>query len=42
MLKAAADAAAGPRADLLVRATAMFNGNVAVTQEAKFTVTVVK
>jgi hypothetical protein len=42
VLKAAADAAAGPRADLLVRATAMFNGNVAVTQEAKFTVTVVK
>src|SRR5262249_39917779 len=42
MLKAAADAAPGPRADLLVRATATLNGNVAVTQEAKFTVTVVK
>jgi hypothetical protein len=42
VLKAAADAAPGPRADLIVRASATLNGNVPTTQEAKFTVTVVK
>jgi hypothetical protein len=42
VLKAAADAAAGPRADLIVRAVAMFNGNAPTTQEVKFAANVVK
>jgi hypothetical protein len=42
VLAAAADAAPGPRNDLVVRATAMFNGNVPTVQETKFNVTVVK
>jgi hypothetical protein len=42
MLKVAADAAPGNRANLTVVATAMYNGNVPVTQEAKFNVNVVK
>ncbi len=42
MLKVAPDAAPGNRANLTVVATAMYNGNVPVTQEAKFNVNVVK
>jgi hypothetical protein len=42
VVQAAADAAPGPRPDLVVRATAMVNGNVATVQEAKVTVNVVK
>jgi hypothetical protein len=42
LLKAAADAAPGPRPDLVVRATAMVNGNVPTVQETKVTVNVVK
>ncbi len=41
MLKAAADAAAGPRNDLVLKASAMY-GAQATTQEAKFNVNVVK
>jgi hypothetical protein len=37
-----ADAAPGPRNDLVVRATAILNGNVPAVQEAKFNVNVVK
>jgi hypothetical protein len=42
VLKAAPDAAPGPRADLVVRAVAMVNGNVPTTHELKFAVNVVK
>jgi hypothetical protein len=42
VLAVAADAAPGPRNDLVVKATAMFNGNVPVVQETKFNVNVVK
>jgi len=43
VIKAPADAAAGPRANLIVRATAMYNGTVPTTQDAPpLTVTVVK
>jgi len=42
VLKVAADAAPGPRADLVVRAVAMVNGNVPTTHELKFAVNVVK
>jgi hypothetical protein len=42
VLKAAADAAPGARNDLVVRATATYNGKVLVVHEAKFNVNVVK
>ena len=42
IVKAAADAVPGNRADLIVRATAMVNGTVPTMQEAKFNVNVVK
>jgi hypothetical protein len=43
VLQVAADAAPGPRNELIVRATAMYNGNVPVVQDsAKFNVNVVK
>jgi hypothetical protein len=42
LLKVPADAAPGPRNGLIVRATAMLNGNVATVQETKFNVNVVK
>jgi hypothetical protein len=42
VLKIAADAAPGNRPDLIVRATAMQNGNVPTPHEAKITVNVVK
>ncbi len=42
VLKAAADAAPGPRNGLVVRATALVNGKVPIVQEAKFNVNVVK
>jgi hypothetical protein len=42
VVQAAADAAPGPRPDLVVRATAMVNGTLATVQEAKVTVNVVK
>jgi hypothetical protein len=41
-LKVAPDAAPGNRADLVVRATAVLNGNVPVVQETKFNLNVVK
>jgi hypothetical protein len=42
ILKAAADAAPGPRGELIIRAVAMVNGNVPTTHELKFAVNVVK
>jgi hypothetical protein len=42
VLKAAADAAPGPRADLILRAVAMVNGNVPTTHDLKFAANVVK
>ena len=42
VVKAAADAAPGNRADVIVRATATLKGNIAVSQEVKFNVNVVK
>jgi hypothetical protein len=42
VLSAAADAAPGARADLVVRATALFNGKVPTVHEVKFSVNVVK
>jgi hypothetical protein len=42
VLKAAADAAPGARADLVVRATALLNGKVPAVHEVKFSVNVVK
>jgi hypothetical protein len=42
VLSAAADTAPGARADLVVRATAMFNGKVPTVHEVKFSVNVVK
>ena len=42
VVKAAADAAPGNRTDLIVRATATLKGNIAVTQEVKFNVNIVK
>jgi hypothetical protein len=41
-LTVAADAAPGNRADLVVKATALLHGKVAITHEAKFNVNVVK
>jgi hypothetical protein len=41
-LKVAADAMPGPRNELVVRATALLNGNVPIVQETKFNVNVVK
>jgi hypothetical protein len=43
VLQVAAEAAPGPRNELIVRATAMLNGNVSTVQESpKFNVNVVK
>ena len=42
VIKAAADAAVGPRADLLLRATALFDGKVPIVHETKLSVTVAK
>ena len=42
VLQAAADAAPGARADLVVRATALLNGKVLTVHEVKFNVNVVK
>jgi hypothetical protein len=42
VLKIAPDAAPGNRADLIVRAVALFNGNLPVTHEVKFNVNVIK
>jgi hypothetical protein len=42
IVKVAPDAAPGPRADLIVRTTAVLKGNVPITQETKLTLNVVK
>jgi hypothetical protein len=42
MLKADAAAAPGPRNELIVRATALYNPQTPTVQEAKFNVNVVK
>ena len=42
ILKVAADAPPGPRANLTIRAIAVVNGNVPLTHELKFNVTVTK
>ena len=43
MIKVNADAAVGPRANLIVRTTAMYNGTVPTVQDAPpLTVTVTK
>jgi hypothetical protein len=42
VLKAAEDAVPGPRPDLLVRVTGLYNGTVPISQETKVTVNVVK
>lgn len=42
VIKAAADAAPGPRPELLVRATALLDGKVPANHEVKFSVNVVK